>query len=101
MEIIVNKKLQKVLADSRLMKAYYGNLSGRIETAISVLKFVDNLGEVPNVPPTRRHKLIGNYDNCWALDLDKNHRLIIKPVTNDDNISNISSVEIVAIVDYH
>ena len=101
MEIIINKKLSKIFGNQRLLKSKFGNIANKIEVVMSVLKFVDNLGEVPNTPPTRRHKLSGNYKDCWAIDLDANHRLIIMPTTIESDLENIKSIEIIDIVDYH
>lgn len=101
MKIIITKKLSKNLKDTKSIKAAYGKLFSRIEVALSVLKVADNLAEVPNVPPTRRHKLTGNYQGCWAVDLDKSYRMIIKPITDDEEISKITEIEITDIVDYH
>lgn len=101
MKVSVSNKLSKYLKDSKSIKSAYGNISGRIETALSVLGVADNLEEVPNVPPTRRHKLTGNYQGCWAIDLDKSYRMIIKPTMAEEDVSKITSIEIIDIVDYH
>ena len=101
MKITISKKVDKKFKDQRALKAYFGKLADRIEMVISILRFVDNLGEVPNVPPTRRHKLIGNYDGCWALDIDKSRRMIIKPIVESNILEEIDELEIVDVVDYH
>ena len=71
-------------------------MSDSIELCISVLLTVDNLAQVPNVPPTRRHKL----QDTWALDISKNWRMVIRPLAGDAP-ENIEAVEIVDILDYH
>ena len=101
MKIEMEHKIAKKLDDIKSIKQNYGRLLDKIELILSVLQVTDNLEEVPNVPPTRRHKLTGSYDGHWALDLDKNHRLIIKPSEKQDNPKNITGVIIVDIVDYH
>lgn len=101
MKITISKKIDKKIEDQKALKTYFGKLANRIEMVLSILRFVDNLGEVPNVPPTRRHKLVCNYDGCWALDIDKNRRMIIKPIVESDILEEIDELEIVDIVDYH
>jgi len=79
----------------------YGKNGGRIAVVISVLQAADSLADVPNVPPTRRHKLGSNYQGCWAIDISKNWRMIIRPNKDFDDLTKIVSVTIVDIVDYH
>ena len=101
MIIRISKKIEKSFRDQRSLKADYGRLADRIEMVLSVLRLADNLDEVPNVPPTRRHKLTGNFQGCWALDIDKNRRMIVKPNANSDDLNEIDELEIIDIVDYH
>ena len=97
MEVKYSNKISKTLKDENTIKRCYGKLSKNIVTCISVLNFADNLGQVPNVPPTRRHKLsTGN----WAIDLSANYRLIVRPLKGE-NLDEIDSIEIVNIEDYH
>ena len=101
MKITINRKIEKKFANARELKINYGKLANRIEMVLSVLKVANNLKEVPNVPPTRRHKLVGDYEGCWALDIDKSRRMILRPTNNSDVLEEINELEIIAIVDYH
>ncbi len=101
MKITINRKIEKKFANARELKINYGKLANRIEMVLSVLKVANNLKEVPNVPPTRRHKLVGDYEGCWALDIDKSRRMILRPTNNSDILEEINELEIIAIVDYH
>lgn len=101
MKITINRKIEKKFANARELKINYGKLANRIEMVLSVLKVASNLKEVPNVPPTRRHKLVGDYEGCWALDIDKSRRMILRPTNNSDILEEINELEIIAIVDYH
>lgn len=101
MKITINRKIEKKFANARELKINYGKLANRIEMVLSVLKVANNLKEVPNVPPTRRHKLVGDYEGCWALDTDKSKRMILRPTNNSDILEEINELEIIAIVDYH
>ena len=97
MTYLISNKLNKYLNDEKCIRKHYGNLSDAITFSISVLVGADCLALVPNVPPTRRHKLS---DGNWALDLNKNWRMIIRPL-DGDSPENIKSIEIIDIVDYH
>lgn len=101
MKITINRKIEKKFANARELKINYGKLANRIEMVLSVLKVANNLKEVPNVPPTRRHKLVGDYEGCWALDIDKNRRMILRPTNNNNILEEINELEIIAVVDYH
>ncbi len=96
-------KLQKILTDPRLIKKYYGNDYNKIVNRLSELAAADNLAEIPETPPPRRHKLNGNLDGCWGISISPNDRIIIKPIGNFDmnDLSSIKMVSIVDIQDYH
>lgn len=95
-----SRKMEKLMDEEYLLRKY-PKLKIKIDVVVSVLLFSKNLGEVPNVPPTRRHKLLGNYKNCWGIDLDKSYRLIVVPSQLDEDLSKIKCIKIVDIVDYH
>ena len=98
-----SKKLEKILKDDRLLHKYYSNDYQRIKNRISEIKAANNLSEIPETPPPRRHKLYGDYKGCWGIDYSKNDRIIIRPVGEFDinDLSSIDTVEIVELEDYH
>lgn len=97
------KKMERILTDIRLLKKYYGNDFTKISNRLSELKAANNLGEIPESPPPRRHKLKGNLKNCWGIDYSKNDRLVIEPTGGFDinDLSTITEVTIVDLEDYH
>lgn len=102
MIIHYSNKLVKQLEDSKSIKRAYGEKLGtRIQTVISILYAANCLADVPNLPPTRRHKLSENYADCWAIDVSKNFRLIIKSNVKDLDPRNVTDVTILDICDYH
>ena len=102
MKFEIAKKLKKAFKSEDNLKATYGKeLSKNILKRISVLEFADSLAMVPDVPPTRRHKLTGKFKGCWAIDISKNYRLIIKPMVDTDDLNEIKEIEIIDILDYH
>ena len=98
-----SKKLEKILTDPRLLKKYYSNDYNRIRNRLSELRAANNLSEIPECPPPRRHKLCGNLYDCWGIDYSKNDRIIIRPTGKFDinDVSSIVEIEIVNLEDYH
>lgn len=96
-------KLEKILTDPRLVKKYYGKDATRLLIRLSELSVADSLLEIPDVPPPRRHKLSGEWENCWGIDYSKNYRIIIQPIGDYEiqDLSSIKGIEIVDLVDYH
>ena len=97
MRIEYSNRISKYIKDESTIIKFYGKLSRSIIVCISVLIAADYLSDVPNVPPTRRHKL---NDGTWAIDVSKNWRMIVRPL-NGNVPSNIDAIEIVSIEDYH
>ena len=98
-----SKKLQKKLKDERLIHKNYGNRANNLVMRIAELEAAVTLANIPNIPPPRRHKLKGGYNNQWGIDVTKNYRIIIEPVGeyNEEDLSTIISIKIIDIVDYH
>lgn len=98
-----SKKIEKKLTDLRLLKKYYSNDFNRIINRLSELRAANNLLEIPECPPPRRHKLSGKLQDCWGIDYSKNYRIIIRPIGDYDynDLSSIKEIEIVDLEDYH
>jgi len=96
-------KQEKILTDIRLLKKHYGIQHTKIANRLSELRAANNLAEIPEVPPPRRHKLHGNYKDCWGIDYSKNYRIILRPVGNYDinDLTSITEILIVDLEDYH
>lgn len=99
MEIIYSNSVRSKMKDKRSLVRNYGALSDRIWGSLSLLMVASNLADVPNVPPTRRHKLTAR-EGCWALDLSPNWRMIIRALSGNEP-ENITKVEIISVEDYH
>ena len=102
MTIHFSPKILKIIFNEKQMIRKYGaEIEKSTRVAISVLRNVKSLKEVPNVPPTRRHRLQGKMHYLWALDLNKSYRLLIQPSIDSDDLSKITEVTVCDIVDYH
>ena len=102
MKVIYENKIGKKLENESSIKKNFGKLAVKIIIRLSLLFAASCLDDVPNIPPTRRHKLIGNYRNCWGIEIEKNWRIVVRPNSADcDNLKDIKEITIVDIVDYH
>jgi len=98
-----SKKLERILNNERLIKKEYNSFHKNVSNRISEIRAANCLDDISNVPPPRRHKLSGNRDSCWGIDISKNFRIILSPVGNYDiyDLTSIVEVEIIALEDYH
>lgn len=95
----VNKKLEKSLSDNRIIKREYGRLAYRIIEVLDELYVADNLAQIPEVPPDRRHKMT-NVDYTWSIDLSRNYRMWVRSDGEDDPKA-VTKVTVVSILDDH
>lgn len=71
------------------------------------LQAFENLQDVPTTLPFRRHKLSGEYKNCFAVNIKGPYRLIFKPIVysgrpiEEISLSEINTIEIWEVTDYH
>lgn len=98
-----DNKSEKILTNERLIIRKYGKLAEKIMNRLSELRAAGCLEDIPPVPPPRRHKLVGNMEGHWGIDISKNFRIIIEPYGdfNIDDLSTITEITILQIEDYH
>ncbi|QUW26886.1 plasmid maintenance system killer protein [Bacillus cereus] len=96
-------KLEKILTSERMIKKQYTAFYKKIINRMSEIRAANNLDEIPHVPPPRRHKLEGNYSDCWGVDISKNYRIVLKPIGDWDesDLTTINKITILSIEDYH
>ena len=94
-----NKKLEKTMSDDRLIKKEYGRLADRITDVLDELEVAENLGQIPEVPPDRRHKMTSEFCT-WSIDLSKNYRMWVQSDGEEDP-KLVTEVTIVKIFDDH
>lgn len=74
-----------------------------------VLSRRSTLSEVPTVPPERRHQLTGNRDEQYAVDIDRQYRLVFAPDHDpiprrpDGGVDTerVTAIVIIEVIDYH
>lgn len=98
-----NNGMKRVLESQRLIVKKHGDISRNLILRMSDLRVASSLSDISHLPPPRRHKLTGNYEGCWGIDLSRNMRLIIKPIGdfNPDDLTTITAIRIEDIKDYH
>ena len=70
---------------------------------------VPNLQVLMQLPATTCHRLSGDRDGSWALNVSANHRMIFEiahhplPINQDGSLDakSVTDVRIMEIIDYH
>ena len=104
------RKLQKAFtAADTFQRAYGAPMARVIMMRMAVLRAARNLGLVPNTPPDRRHQLVGDRDEKFAVDLVHPYRLVFEanheplPRKDDGGIdtAQVTAITVLDVVDYH
>lgn len=104
------KKLQKLCnSQAQAFKDLGPECGKRLMTRMFQLKAADNLADVLHLPGARLHALHNDRAGQYAVDLKHPQRLILitahdpVPVLEDGGVdlSAVTAIEIIEIVDYH
>jgi plasmid maintenance system killer protein len=102
------RKMGKAFNDHRQLAKEYGQLAISIAMMMQTLRAAPTLEEVPATPPTRRHELVGDRKNTYAVTLKGNWRLVFEPagpIPRDHeggiDMSAITTIRILEVEDYH
>ena len=103
------RKIEKTFNDAATLQRAYGAQAKAIARRMAVLKSARNLAEVPTTPPDRRHQLVGDRDEQFAVDLVQPRRLVFSPdhdpvPRRDDggiDVERVTAITIEDVVDYH
>lgn len=96
-----SKKIEKILTDNRLIQKYYTKEYKGIINRMVELNAVSNLAMISHNPPPRKHRLTGNLDGYWSVDVSKNFRLIFTSPCNEQDERLITVIIIEDIIDTH
>ena len=103
------KKLENTLTDDVKMAKTYGAIARHIRKRIKYLKASPNLATVKKIPQLKLHKLGGERQNEWSINISKNWVLTFI-VANDPipllpdgsyDFKKITIVKILFVGDYH
>ena len=103
----VNRKIRKSIHSEKLLRQQFGpRMPKRVKERLKLPATANNLEEITFPPPYRRHRLT-TPDNHYAINLDQQYRLVFiahpPPDAERNNCppSEITSITILEIVDYH
>lgn len=98
-----NNAMKRILENQRLIAKKHGDIARNLTHRMSDLRVASSLSEISHLPPPRRHKLTGNLEGCWGIDLSRSKRLIIRPLGdfNPEDLTTITAIRIEDITDYH
>lgn len=95
------RKLEKILTNDRQIKKHYTSFYQGIMNRLYELKSVSNLSLISHRPPPRKHRLSGDYNGFWSVDVSKNYRLLFTSLIETIEESNITEIMIEGIEDTH
>lgn len=101
--------LRKRMEDEKAMSKAYGERAKPLRLRLALLRQAANLADVPHVPPPRRHRLAGDRDGQYAVDLKQPWRLVFEPANDplpllEDgsvDLAAVTRVRILEVTDYH
>lgn len=97
------KKLQNLCEDPKynkeLIKKYGSEVAKRLPQRIKELKAFDSLNDIPITSPFRRHKLTGDREGEFAINITNQYRLIFRQKENNIIIEDLRSIKEIEIME--
>ena len=91
-----NEKLHNICENPKynkeLVKKYGIDVAKKLPQRIKELKAFNSLNDIPTSPPFRRHKLSGDRDNQFAVNIVKQYRLIFRQKDNNIMIEDLKKI---------
>ena len=105
-----NDRVDRLFRNKADLIRIYGNRRAQlILTRLAALRRFATLSLVPTTSPFRRHQLVGNRDEQYAVNIDRQYRLVFAP--NYDPVprradggidtDRVTAIIIIAVLDYH
>ena len=98
-----NEKLKKLCEEStynsELVKKYGREVAKKLPKRIKELKAFDNLNDVPITLPYRRHKLSGKLKKFFAININREYRLIFCAKENKIIVSDLRKIKEIKIME--
>lgn len=103
-----DEKLQNICENSKynkeLVKKYGIEVAKKLPQRIKELKAFNSLNDVPTYPPFRRHKLTGDRNGQFAVNITSQYRLIFRQKENNiiiEDLKEIREIEIMEVSKYY
>ena len=93
-ELCVNPKYNK-----ELVKKYGSDVAKKLPQRIKELEAFNSLNDIPTFPPFRRHKLSGNREGEFAINITNQYRLIFRQKDNNIIIEDLREIKEIEIME--
>ena len=95
--------------ESDLIRTFGNRRAQSIMARLVVLRQRATLSQVSTTPPERRHQLTGNRDEQYAVDIDRQYRLVFMPdhdpiprrTDGGVDTDRVTAVVITEVIGYH
>ncbi|EHI74624.1 plasmid maintenance system killer protein [Streptococcus criceti] len=99
-------KITKIIGDRRQLVKHYGKERAlKIQQRLGEFSAAENLTQISYLPPARLHRLKGDRQYQFAVDIGANWRIIFEGYDEYDELSveksEIVTLSILGIEDYH
>lgn len=96
-------KLRKLCEDANynkeLVKKYGVEVAKKLPKRIKELKAFNSLNDIPTSLPFRRHKLSGDLNGCFAINITGQYRLIFRQKENNIIIEDLRKIRKIEIME--
>ena len=105
-----NARLARFLrSETDITRAYGARTARTIRARLLTLEGAATLSQIPITPPERRHQLIGNRDEQYAVSIAPQYRLVFVPDHDpiprrpDGGVDtdSVTAIVITEVIDYH
>lgn len=93
-ELCVNPKYNK-----ELVKKYGSDVAKNLPQRIKQLEAFNSLNDIPITPPFRRHKLSGDREGEFAINITNQYRLIFRQKENNIIIEDLRKIKEIEIME--
>ncbi|MBN2852782.1 MAG: type II toxin-antitoxin system RelE/ParE family toxin [Clostridia bacterium] len=99
-----NEHLEKLINNYGELKKKYGEeIAYKLQKRLVEIDSAPNLNVMKSGPPHFRHKLKGNRNSQYAIDITRKYKLIIIPMDGDDKeaLSTVTRIKIIEISNHY
>ena len=102
---ISDKVVAKIMNNSKKLQKIVGiDMARKIIQRFNELRSAPNFKDYLDYQIGKPHPLTGNLDNCFGIHLNRNYRLVVKPLAeqlDNNSLKECKKIDIKGVVDYH